>query len=162
MGKIKKFTAINIKKLVGGKDPIRAVEEFLLKINADPDACKRERTGDHARWMVSVGEEVDLEILIENLKKTQETTVYLGVNILAIPIRGAFDVMGAALEIADGLVGLKVSLVGHFLVLSATLGAADISADDIEYHYKLITAQRGWFLDALTDELGLERVEEIE
>ncbi len=63
----------------------------------------------------------------------------------------------AALEIADGLVGIKVSLVGYYLVLSATLGAHEMTLEDLQYHYQLITSQRKWFVDALADDLGVEQ-----
>jgi hypothetical protein len=154
MGKIKKFAALNIKKIVGGRDPLRVVEEFLLKLNVDPDKVLKDKSLDAARWLVPLNEENELEVLIENARSAQETTFYLGVNIITVPLRGSADFIAAALEIADGLVGIKLSLVGYYLVLSATLGGADITVDDLEYHYRLITAQRRWFLDALSDELS--------
>jgi hypothetical protein len=77
----------------------------------------------------------------------------MGVNIVTVPIRGAYDLLTAALEIADGLVGIKVSLVGHYLVLSASLSAVGISVEDLEYHLRLIEAQQVWFRDALAAEL---------
>lgn len=160
MGKIKKFAALNIKKIIGGKDPVRIVEEFILRMNTNPDDVSKDKTPENARWMLKLGDDLELEILLENLKKLSETTVYLGVNVLAVPIRGSQDLLAAALEIADGLVGIKVSLVGHYLVLSASLGAADLTVEDLDYHFRLITAQRPWFLDALSDELQVELVEE--
>lgn len=158
MGKIKKFAAINIRKITGGKDPMRLVEEFILRLGFDPDQCKREITPDNARWMLALAEGEELEVLIETLKRPAETTIYLGVNIATVPVRGASDLLAAALEIADGLVGIKVSLVGHYLVLSSSMGAAGISVEELEYNYKLIVAQQGWFRDALADELGWESI----
>lgn len=154
MGKIKKFAAINIRKITGGKDPLRLVEEFIVRLGFDPEECQKEKTVDHTRWMINLGDGEDLELLLEGLKKPPETTIYMGVNIATVPIRGAYDVLATALEIADGLVGIKISLVGHYLVLSASLGAAGISVEDLDYNFKLITAQRSWFKDALADELG--------
>jgi hypothetical protein len=154
MGKIKKFAAINIKKIVGGRDPVRVVEEFLLKLNVDPDAVLKDKSVDSARWLVPLNKENELEVLVENIRSAQETTFYLGINVMTVPIRGSADLLAAALEIADGLVGIKLSLVGYYLVLSATLGGADIAVDDLEYHYRLMTAQRRWFLDALSDEIA--------
>lgn len=156
MGKIKKFSVVNIRSITGGKDPSRLVEEFLLRHNFDPDKCARERTPDNARWMLSLGSDEELEILVEGMRKPSETTVYMGINIATVPIRGSAEMLAAALEIADGLVGIKVSLVGHFLVLSASLGAAGISLDDLDYHFRLIEAQRSWFRSALAEELGWE------
>lgn len=160
MGKVKKFAALNIRKIIGGRDPVRVVEEFILHLNADPDKAGREKSSEMCRWMVQLSEGIELEIVLENIKKIQETTVYLGINLLPVPIRGAADILAAALEIADGLVGIKVSLVGHYLVLSSTLGAADLGAEDLDYHYRLIIAQRRWFLDSLSDELGMNDEDE--
>lgn len=158
MGKVKKFTAFNIRKLVGGKDPVRMVEEFLSRLDLDPDDAKKDKTADHARWMVTVGEGDDaneLEILVENIRSAQEATVYMGINLFAVPLRGMNETLLVALEIADGLVGTKVSLVGHYLVLSATLGASGMTIDELDYHYRLILAQKDWFVAALADELPL-------
>jgi hypothetical protein len=160
MGKIKKFATINIRKITGGKDPVRLVEEFILRRGFDPDACQKEKTPDNARWMISLGGDEELEVLVEGLKTPQETTIYMGVNIATVPVRGAADMLAAALEIADGLVGIKVSLVGHYIVLSSSLGVAGISIEDLDYHFKLIAAQQTWFKEALADELGWDALPE--
>lgn len=161
MTKIKKFTVPGIRQISGGKDPLRLVKDFIVRLGFDPDQCQREATPESSRWMVSIGEEEDLEVLAEGLRNKAETTIYMGVNIATVPIRGGYEMLAAALEIADGLIGIKVSVVGHYLVLSASLGAADISVDDLEYHYKLIAAQRNWFRDALADELGWEELPSV-
>jgi len=158
MSKIKKFAAINIRKITGGKDPIRLVEEFILRLGFDPDKCQKDKGADTSRWMVALTNNEELEVLVEGVKRPAETTIYMGVNIATVPLRSSSDVLVSALEIADGLVGIKVSLVGHFLVLSSTLGAAGISVDDLEYNYRLIVAQQQWFRDALADELGMEQL----
>jgi hypothetical protein len=160
MAKIKKFPTLNIRKITGGKDPKRLVEEFLLRRSFDPDKCEREGGPDGSRWMIPLGEGQELEILVEGLKKPAETTIYMGVNIAIVPIRRAHDMLVSALEIADGLVGVKVSLVGHYLVLSASMSAAGIAVDDLEYSFKLIEAQQGWFCNALTMELGWDEFQE--
>ncbi|MCB0352408.1 MAG: hypothetical protein KDD64_02750 [Bdellovibrionales bacterium] len=156
MGKIKKFSAVNIRKITGGKDPIRLVEEFILRRGFDPEECRREGEQDSARWMLSLGDNEELEILAEGIKKPAETTIYMGINVATVPLRGASDMLAAALEIADGLVGIKVSLVGHYLVLSSTLGVAGITVEELDYHYKLIDAQQQWFRETLAEELGWE------
>jgi hypothetical protein len=158
MGKIKKFPTINVQKITGGKDPIRLVEEFILRRGFDPDKCERERTPESCRWMLNLGEEKELEVLLEGLKRPAETTIYMGLNIATVPIRGAYEMLTAALEIADGLVGIKVSLVGHYLVLSASLGAAGLTVDELDYNFKLIVAQEVWFRQVLADELGWEEL----
>ncbi|MFM1848640.1 MAG: hypothetical protein RL417_2114 [Pseudomonadota bacterium] len=160
MGRVKKFAAMSIRKITGGKDPVRLVEEFIVRRGFDPDECAREKAADSARWMVKLGEEEELEILAESLKVSAETTIYMGVNIATVPVRGGGDMLAAALEIADGLVGIKVSLVGHYLVLSSTLGASGITVEDLDYNFKLITAQQTWFREALADEMGWESLPE--
>ena len=158
MSKIKKFAAIGIRKITGGKDPVHLVEEFILRQGFDPEESEKQRTPDNVRWMLTVNEGEDLEILVEGLKNTHETTVYMGINIATVPVRGANEMVTAALEIADGLVGIKVSLVGHYLVLSSSLGAAGLSVDELDYNFRLITAQESWFRQALADELGWEEL----
>jgi hypothetical protein len=81
----------------------------------------------------------------------------MGVNILTVPIRGASDLLAAALEVADGLIGIKVSLVGNFLVLSSSLSAAALTLEEVEHHFNLIEAQEVWFRDALAAELKWEQ-----
>jgi hypothetical protein len=158
MGKIKKFTGLTIRKITGGKDPERIVEEFIARRGFDPAECQKERSAELARWMFAIRDAVELEVLIEGLRKPAETTVYMGINIVTVPIRGSSELLAAALEIADGLVGIKVSLVGHYLVLSASLSAVGVTVEDLEYHLKLIEAQEGWFRDALSTELQWEEL----
>jgi len=158
MGKIKKFNSPTVTKLSGGKDPERLIEEFILRLGFDAEKSERARDIDTIRWMLGVGNGRELEVLLEGVRRPHETTIYLGLNILTVPIRGASEMLAAALEIADGLIGIKVSLVGHALVLSASLAASGISVDELEYYYKLIIAQQNWFRDALCDELQWEEL----
>lgn len=153
MGKIRKFAELNIRKIVGGKDPVRVVEDFIERRGFEPSKCLKEKDLDQTRWMIRIKDEEELEILIESARKPQETTIYMGVNIITVPIRGAQEVITAALEIADGLVGIKVSLVGHYLVLSASMSAQGVTIDDLDYNFRLIEAQQTWFRDALATEL---------
>ena len=154
MGKIKKFAEFNIRKITGGKDPLRVVEDFLVRRGFDPEKSQKEKGPDSVRWMMQVRENEELEILLEGIKKPSETTIYMGINIVTVPIRSSADVLAAALEIADGLVGIKVSLVGHYLVLSSSLGASGVTVDELDYNFRLIEAQEGWFRETLAAELG--------
>jgi hypothetical protein len=158
MGKIKKFAELNIRKITGGKDPVRVVEDFLSRKGFDPEKCQKERTPDLARWMVQIKGEEELEILLEGIRKPADSTLYMGLNIITVPIRGAHDMLAAALEIADGLVGIKVSLVGHYLVLSSSLSATGLTLEEVDYNYRLIEVQEGWFRETLTSELQWEDV----
>ena len=158
MGKIRKFAELNIRKIVGGKDPVRVVEDFISRRGFDPEKCRKEKTADHLHWMIRIRDEEDLEILIEGLKKPAESTIYMGLNVITVPIRGAADLLAAALEIADGLVGIKVSLVGHYLVLSAGFGASGITIEELDYNLRLIEAQESWFIDTLAAELQWEEL----
>ena len=158
MGKIKKFAELNIRKITGGKDPVRVVEDFLSRKGFDPEKCQREKTPDLVRWMVQIKGEEELEILLEGIRKPADSTIYMGLNIITVPIRGAHDMLAAALEIADGLVGIKVSLVGHYLVLSSSLSATALTLEEVDYNYRLIEVQEGWFRDTLASELQWEDV----
>ena len=158
MGKIKKFAELNIRKITGGKDPVRVVEDFLARKGFEAEKCQKEKTPDLARWMVQIKGDEELEILLEGLRKPSDTSLYMGLNIVTVPIRGAHDMLAAALEIADGLIGIKVSLVGHYLVLSSSLSAAGLTLEELDYNYRLIEAQEGWFRDTLASELQWEEV----
>lgn len=158
--KAKKFAVVNIRKITGGKDPVRLVEEFIIRQGFEPEKCLQQKNADSARWMIPLGNDEELEVLAENLKTANDTTIYMGVNVLTVPIRGASDILVTALQIADALVGIKLSLVGHYLVLSASVSAAGISVDEIEYYYKLIQAQQEWFKEALSEELGWDSMPE--
>ena len=158
--KAKKFAVVNIRKITGGKDPVRLVEDFIIRQGFEPEKCLQQKAPDSARWMIPLGNEEELEVLAENLKTANDTTIYMGVNVLTVPIRGSADILATALQIADALVGIKLSLVGHYLVLSASVSAAGISVDEIEYYYKLIQAQQEWFKEALTEELGWDAMPE--
>ena len=160
MGKIKKFPSLSVRTIVGGKDPKSIIEEFVLRLGHDPEECQKQKESDFLRWMIPLGGEEELEILLEGLKTQSETTVYMGLNVATIPIRHVSETVITALQIADGLVGIKVSLVGHFLVLSASMPASGMSLEELEYHHRLITAQREWFQAALLSELGWEAMPE--
>jgi hypothetical protein len=38
------------------------------------------------------------------------------------------------------------------------MSAAGLSVDDLDYHFKLISAQQTWFREALADEMGWENL----
>ena len=154
MKKRKKFAILNIRKISGGKDPVRIVEDFIDGQSFEPEKCLQHKSNDNARWMLPISQHEELEILVENLRSPADTTIYMGVNVLAVPVRGSCDVLAAALQIADGLVGIKVSLVGHYLVLSSSLAAGGTTPEDLERNFTLITAQQQWFRDTLLQELG--------
>ena len=160
MGRVKKFSAFKVRKITGGKDPLKLVGEFITRQGFDPDECLSDHSPDTSRWVINVGDGEELEVLVESIRAPAETTIYLGLNVATVPIRGANELLAAALEIADGLIGIKLSLVNHFLVLSASLGVAGTTIEDLEYHYKLITAQQDWFKEALADEMGWETLPE--
>ena len=158
MGSVKKFASINIRRITGGKDPTRLVEDFITKLGFDPDKCAHDKTAENVRWMISLEGGKELEVLLEGLKKPADTTVYMGVNVAYVPLRFADVMLATALEVADGLIGIKVSLVGHYLVLSSSIGMAGSSAEELEYHYRLITSQEQWFRETMANELGWEEL----
>jgi hypothetical protein len=157
----KKFAVVNIRKIVGGKDPLRLVEEFIVKQGFKPEVCLKSKAQDSARWMIPLGEGEELEVLAENLLSANDTTIYMGVNVFTVPIRGCSDVLATALQVADALVGIKLSLVGHYLVLSASFSAAETSVEEIDYYYKLIQAQQAWFKETLSEELDIETLVDV-
>ena len=154
MSKVRKISQARIRKITGGKDPTRLVEEFMVRRGFDPDECLQQRTSDLAQWLVPLGDDEDLEITLEGLGRQLETTLYMGVNVLGIPIRDTHNFLYAALTVADTLIGAKLSIVNYDLVLSVTSYTANMGVDEIDYYYELITRQKSSVQEAIAEELG--------
>ena len=67
MGKVKKIIPTRIRKITGGKDPTRIVEEFMLRRGFDPEECIQQRSNDLAQWLIPLSEDEDLELTLEGL-----------------------------------------------------------------------------------------------
>jgi hypothetical protein len=156
MSKVRKIVPDRIRKITGGKDPARIIEEFLIKRGFDPEECLQQRTSDIATWSVALADEEELEITLEGLSRPSETTLYMGINVLAVPIANSFEVLTTALIIADILIGAKLSLVNYDLVLSITEYADTLSLEEVDYFFELIIRQKALMHEAITNELGLE------
>jgi hypothetical protein len=152
MTKVRKISPARIRKITGGKDPVRLVQEFMVRRGFDPDECLQQRTNDLAQWLVPLSEEEDLEITLEGLHRPPETTLYMGVNVLSVPIKDSERVLYAALAVADTLIGAKLSLVNYDIVLSITSYTGNMHVDDIDYFYELITRQKSTVLEGIVDE----------
>lgn len=120
----------------------------------DPDECLQQRTADIATWSVPLSGEEELEISLEGLNRPAETTLYMGVNVLTVPIKDSSAVLAAALIVADTLIGAKISLVNYDLVLSVTVYTANMGVDEVDYLYELLTRQKGGIQEAIAEELG--------
>ena len=156
MSKVRKIVPDRIRKITGGKDPARIIEEFLIKRGFDPEECLQQRTSDISTWSVALADEEELEITLEGLSRPSETTLYMGINVLAVPIANSFEVLTTALIIADILIGAKLSLVNYDLVLSITEYADTLSLEEVDYFFELIIRQKALMHEAITNELGLE------
>lgn len=151
MVKVKRFKSANIRKITGGKDPTRLVEEFLLRRGVNPAECLQQRTIDIATWSVPLSEEEELEITLEGLTRPPETTLYMGVNVFSVPLNDVLGKLTTALTLADTLIGAKLSLVNYDLVLSVTIYTANMGVDDVDYYYELITRQKPGIQEVLDD-----------
>lgn len=152
----KKFKFDQIKTIKGGKDPQKLIENLILKVGFDPSAVLAESNDQRVRWILPVSEAEELEIILDSYRSLQDATVYLGINICAVPLKRVNETLVTALELADGLVGAKISLVGRYLVLSITMPAYSVNPEDLEYSYRLVLAQKNWFANLLLEELDLE------
>lgn len=152
MSKIRKITPTKIRKITGGKDPSRIIEEFMIRRGFDPEECLQQRTSDISQWLVPLSDDEDLEITLEGLSRPPETTLYMGLNVLAVPIKDTARFLYAALVVADTLIGAKLSLVNYDIVLSATSYTANMGIDDIDYFYELITRQKTAIEEAIVEE----------
>ncbi|MCC6221020.1 MAG: hypothetical protein IT291_07260 [Deltaproteobacteria bacterium] len=158
MTKVKRITPARIRKITGGKDPARLVEEFMIRRGFDPAECLQQRTTEIASWSIALGDDEELEISLEGINRPPETTLYMGINIMTVPIRDCCNVLAAALIAADTLIGAKISLVNYDLVLSVTIYTANMRVDEIDYMYELITVQKSGLQEAILEELKSQPV----
>lgn len=155
MSKIKKIVPNKIRKITGGKDPTRIVEEFMLRRGFDPDECIQQRSSDLTQWLIPLNEEEDLEITLEGIGRSQETTLYMGVNVFPVPLSDSSAFFYTALAVADTLIGAKLSIVNYDLVLSVSMYFANMGVDDIDYFYELITRQKISVQEGINQEMGI-------
>ena len=101
MGKVRKITPARIRKISGGKEPSRLVEEFMLRRGFNPDECVQQKTLQLSQWLIPLSDEEDLEITLEGLNRHPETTLYMGVNVMTVSIRDYSKFLYAALAVAD-------------------------------------------------------------
>jgi hypothetical protein len=153
MSKVRKLASAKIRKISGGKDPVKLVEEFMTRRGYDPEECLQQRGADITTWSISISEEEELEITLEGLNSPLETTLYIGVNVISLPLLRTQDFLIAALTIADTLIGAKLSLVNYDLVLSTTVYVANMHVEDVDYLFELITRQENSIRDAIIEEL---------
>ena len=149
----KKFSLVSIEKLTGGKDARRMVQDFIVKRGFDPDECKK---GESDRWVLPADDEDEVEILLEDPDDNDLASIYIGMPVCAVPLDQVNETLISALRLADGLVEAKISLVGHYIVLSGAYPLALLRGDDLDYMYRLLIDQRQWLREQLCEELGWE------
>ena len=154
MAKVRKIGSARIKKITGGKDPSRIVEEFLVKRGFNPDECLQQRTSEIGTWSIPLSDEEELEITLEGLNRPTETTLYMGVNIFSVPIKNSNVTLAAALTVADTLIGAKLSLVNYDLVLSVTHYTSEMGLDDVDYYFELLFRQKSIVQEAIIEEVS--------
>ena len=152
MSKIRRFDTSVLGEMLIGKDPLKIVRHFLLKKGYDPDKTLKEETPNSCRWMLNLSNGYEMEVFLDKLKTPSQATLYMGINIMTVPIRNSQNFLVTVLEVADGLIGAKLGLVGYFVILSVGLGAERITFDEIDYNFRLILAQKEWVKDAILDE----------
>jgi len=154
--KRKRAQIFGFKSITGGKNARKSIEQFLENRNQDPSEFLKNAVRGADRWVFEDKEQgVELELLHDHSEVDGEVpTVYLGINLFEVPMRNFADVLATTLQIADGLVQTKISIVGHYFILSSCLPADDVTTDQLEYLYKSLIFQRDWFLDTLFKEMG--------
>lgn len=156
MNKIRKMPSAKIRKITGGKDPTRLVEEFMSRRGFDVEESILQRTSEVVTWLVALSEEEELEITLEGLANATETTLYMGVNVLPVPLYDSQNFLAAALTVADTLIGTKLSLVQYDLVLSVTVHTANVGVEEVDYFYELLTRQKEGVKEGIDEELEKE------
>ena len=154
-GKVRKISQARIRKITGGKDPNRLVEEFMIRRGFNPEECLQQRTAELTQWLTPLTDDEDLEITLEGVNNIAETTLYMGVNIMAVPLSDIYKTLVTALTVADTLIGVKLSLVNYDLVMSVTVYTANMAVDEIDYFYELIMRQKLAVQEAILEQLPM-------
>lgn len=158
MNKVRRLPSNRVRKMSSGKepsdhDPLSLVKRFLAQRGFVPDDCLEQMNSEIVTWSVKLREEEELEVTLEGLHNSVETTIYMGVNVLPVPLKGLTDVLVAALTVADTLIGAKLSLVNYDLVISITLYLSNLTIDDLDYNYELLFKQKAGLLESISQEL---------
>jgi hypothetical protein len=157
MVKIKKLQSAKITSIPGGKDPILLIEEFLTQRGFQPKDCLQFKNNEIVTWTIPINKEDDLEITLEKLNLHAQTTIYFGINILAVPLKYTETFLASALIVADSLIGTKISLIGYDLVLSITHFVYNMTIEDLNYFFELLLGQqeavRGAILEGMKIDL---------
>ena len=148
--KVKKLPG-KIKKISGGKEPVRVIEEFLVRRGFSPDDCLQQRNSETATWSVPLSDDEELEITLEGLNRISESTIYMGVNVMSVPIKNIQETLISALLIADTLIAAKLSLVNYDLVLSVTQYISDIGVEEIDYFFEILSRQKDIIREAIIE-----------
>jgi len=156
MAKVSKLQSSKITSLPGGKNPLLLVEEFLTKRGCVPKDCLQFRNNDVATWSVSLGGDNELEITLEKISQYSQMTIYLGINLMAVPLKYTETLFASALMVADNLIGLKISLVDYDLVLSVTHFAQNMTMEDLEYFVETLVSQKTTVRDAILDGMKVD------
>lgn len=157
MAKIKKFTLTKItNNIPDGKEPIALVEEFLKRKGYDSNECLQLKDNTTISWAVPINDDDELEITLEKTNQADLTTIYMGINILTIPLKYTSTFLASALTVADTLIGTKISIVDYDLVLSATYYINNMSLDDLNYFFDLLCDQQDGVKQAIVDGMKIE------
>lgn len=154
MSKIRRINPRRIQKIRGGKDPVLIIEKFMQQRGFDQASFLQKRTADLTQWLVPLGDEEDLEITLEGLTRASQSTLYLGLNIYPVPLSDTQKILAATLQVADTLIGAKLSLVNYDIVLSTTLYTEELSVDLVDYNFELLLRQKPSVQDAINEELA--------
>ena len=156
MAKVSKLRSSKITSLPGGKNPLALVEEFLTKKGYTPKDCLQFRDDEVATWTVALGEDDELEITLEKISQYSQMTIYLGINLMPVPLKYTETIFASALAVADSLVGSKISLVDYDLVLSIAHFAQNMTIEDLEYFVEMLTSQKNAVRDAILDGMKVD------
>lgn len=143
-----------VRKLPARKDPVGQVTSFLRGRGIDGAKYLQQKTTELATWSVPLSDDEELEISLEGLRATVETTLYIGVNLMPVPLKQTQEFLTAVLSVSDTLIGAKLSLVNYDVVLSATEYLDPNKSEQIDYLFELITRQKDTVYNAILEESG--------
>ena len=141
----------------GGRDAVKMVTDFLNRKGQDSVKFLQHKTSELATWSVPLSPDEELEITLEGLKSSVETTLYMGINIIPVPLQKTQEFLTTVLSVADTLIGAKLSLVNYDVVISTTEYVSSMRGDEIDYIFELLTRQKDCVLDEILETMSKKR-----
>ncbi|RME60036.1 MAG: hypothetical protein D6780_04130 [Candidatus Dadabacteria bacterium] len=153
-----------LRKVKGGKNIIKVIENFVKKNGVDPKEAQQFKNDEAGMWIFTTNQGIHLELACmappEGVEAPLDYLVSLTVPLIRVPIAESLKVLATALEIASNLVYSKLILSEDVLLVNLVITDPTITVDDLEEWTEILSVESEALKEDLLAELGWEEVGE--